>query len=194
MACSTNTLNTPWHRYALVAELARRLESKSPWFGKTALQKLVYILQELFGVDCGYRFELYTHGPFTSQLLADLDLAESFGAVRVNYGEIPGGYAGYKIAAAEKNDAIRAKGAAFIEQYRDAIDDMVEEFGDLPTKDLELRATIIYADRDARRSGNSFTREEFIGLVKKIKPRFSESNISEALSELEKHDHVIQRC
>ena len=78
MACS---INTPWHRYALVAELTSRLEGKSPWFGKTALQKLVYILQEAFDVDCGYDFQLYTHGPFTSQLLADLDLAESFGAV-----------------------------------------------------------------------------------------------------------------
>jgi uncharacterized protein len=190
MACS---INTPWHRYALVAELTRRLERKSPWFGKTALQKLVYILQEAFGVDCGYRFQLYTHGPFTSQLLADLDLVESFGAVRVNYVQVPGGYAGYKIAAATKNDAIRSKGEQFIDQYSSSIDKVVDQFGSLPTRDLELRATIIYADKDAERSGNLRTRDEFIALVKGIKPRFSESEISDATSELEKNGHVIGR-
>jgi len=190
MACS---INTPWHRYALVAELTHRLESKSPWFGKTALQKLVYILQEAFGVNCGYSFQLYTHGPFTSQLLADLDLVESFGAVRVNYVQIPGGYAGYKISTGEKNDDIRAKGEEFIEQYGDSINKMVEEFGNLATKDLELRATIMFADRDATRSGNPLTREDFVSLVKKIKPRFSECTIAEALSELESNDHVRAR-
>jgi len=190
MACS---VNTPWHRYALVADLTRRLEGKSPWFGKTALQKMVYILQEAFGVDCGYRFQLYTHGPFTSQLLADLDLVESFGAVRVNYVPSSGGFSGYKIAAAEKNAAIRSKGERFLDQHRDSIDNLVDQYGSLTTKDLELRATIIYADKDADRSGRSLTREELIDLVKRIKPRFSESTIAEALSELESNDHVSSR-
>lgn len=186
-------MNTPWHRYALVAELAHLPEAKSPWLGKTALQKLVYILQEVCGVDCGYRFQLYTHGPFTSQPLADLDLTESFGAVRVKFMQMPGGYSGYKITAAEKNDAIRARGAEFIQQHRNSIDQMAEEFGSLATKDLELRATIIYADRDAMHSGSSMTRDDFIDLVRKIKPRFSERTIADALSELERNNHVTAR-
>ena len=105
----------------------------------------------------------------------------------------PGGYAGYKIATGEKNDAIRAKGAIFIDHYRSSIDRMVEEFGSLPTRDLELRATIIYADRDALRTDNPLTRQEFMNLVKKIKPRFDEVTIEEALSELEISGHVNPR-
>jgi hypothetical protein len=114
--------------------------------------------------------------------------------VRVDYVETPDGYGGYKIAVAEKNDAIRARGAKFIDRYQESIDQLVFEFGKLPTKDLELRATIVYADRDAMRSSKSLGRDEFVGLVKKVKPRFSEPSISEALSELESNHHVTQRA
>ena len=79
------TINIPWHRYALIAELTQRLEGKSSQFGKTSLQKMIYLLQELSGVTTNYQFSLYTHGPFTGQLLGDLDLVEALGAVRVQY-------------------------------------------------------------------------------------------------------------
>lgn len=190
MACS---LNIPWHRYALVADLARRLENKSPTFGKSTLQKLVYILQVAFGVKCGYSFQLQTYGPYTSQLLADLDLVEHFRAVRVSYVSRSEGNFDYRITAAERNDVIRAKGAPFLDQSRSSIDKLVEEFGDLSPKDLDLRAMIIRADRDARRSGDTLTRDEFIALVKGVRPKRSEGTISEALSELERNGHVTAR-
>jgi len=79
------TINIPWHRYALIAELTQRLEGKSSQFGKTSLQKIIYLLQELSGVTTNYQFSLYTHGPFTGQILGDLDLVEALGAVRVQY-------------------------------------------------------------------------------------------------------------
>ena len=77
------SLELPWHRYALIAELAKRFEPVSRQFGKTALQKLVYFLQTIYGVDCGYAYEFYSYGPFASQLLNDLDLVAHFGGVSV---------------------------------------------------------------------------------------------------------------
>ena len=44
------TVNIPWNRYALTAELAKRLDGLSPQFGKTALQKVVFFLQEVYGM------------------------------------------------------------------------------------------------------------------------------------------------
>lgn len=55
-----------WARYALIAELAERLRERP--FGRTALQKLTYLLQELHGVDTGYEFPLHTYGPYSSGL------------------------------------------------------------------------------------------------------------------------------
>jgi uncharacterized protein YwgA len=86
----------PYDRYALIAELAHRSDS----LGRTSLQKKIYLLQTLFYVNLGYDFTLYTYGPFTSEILSDLDVAEAMGAVRVNsvassYGDcLPIGQAG----------------------------------------------------------------------------------------------------
>jgi len=48
-----------WDQYGLMAELALKLKGVSPQFGKTVLQKLVYILQEIYRVPCGYDYILY---------------------------------------------------------------------------------------------------------------------------------------
>src|SRR2546429_4005979 len=66
-------LDLPMERYGLIADLAYRMSQKGFAFGKTALQKLVYFLQELYGIDVGYRFRPYNYGPFDSTLLAELD-------------------------------------------------------------------------------------------------------------------------
>lgn len=181
-------VNTPWHRYALIAELAQRLEAKSAQFGKTSLQKIVYLLQELGNVSTNYHFSLYTHGPFTAQLLGDLDLVEALGAVKVQY--VPAGYGGYQISPSTELKAIRDKVPEFLDENRDAIDKVVDEFGEFSAKELELRSTIVYLDRETKRSKKSLDRSGFIGLVKKIKPRFSEETIEKALVKLEKNNYL----
>ncbi len=181
-------VNTPWHRYALIAELAQRLEGKSAQFGKTSLQKMVYLLQELENVSTNYKFSLYTHGPFTAQLLGDLDLVEALGAVKIQY--VLAGHGGYQISPCSESKAIRDKAAEFLDENRDAIEQVVNEFGGFSAKELELRSTIVYLDREIKRSKKSMDRGGFIGLVKNIKPRFSEEAIEKALVELENQDYV----
>ena len=181
-------INTPWHRYALIAELAQRLEGKSPQFGKTSLQKLVYLLQELNDVPTDYQFSLYTHGPFTAQLLGDLDLVEALGAVKVHY--VISGYGGYQISPDREAEPIRDKAAEFLDANKAAIETVVDEFGAFSAKDLELRSTIVYLDRDVKRSKKDLDRSDFIELAKKIKPRFTEDAIEKALGELE-HKHYV---
>ncbi|MFH0822091.1 MAG: hypothetical protein V2B18_05020 [Pseudomonadota bacterium] len=188
MACK---INTPWHRYALIAELARRLEDKSPQFGKTSLQKMIYLLQELGGIPADYRFSLYTHGPFTAQLLGDLDLVEALGAVKVNY--VTSGYGGYQISPDREFEPIRDKASEFLHANKAAIERLVDEFGAFSAKDLELRSTIVFLDRNVKRSKKDLDRGNFIGLVKKVKPRFTEDAIAEALEELEKKNYVDDR-
>lgn len=184
-------INTPWHRYALIAELAQRLESTSRQFGKTSLQKMIYLLQELNEVPTNYQFSLYTHGPFTAQLLGDLDLVEALGAVKVQY--VVSGYGGYQISPGSEWKVIRDKDAQFLKENKDAIDRVVDEFGAFSAKDLELRSTIVYLDRDVKRSKKDLDRDNFIGLVKNVKPRFTEDAIAQALEELEKNNYVDVR-
>jgi uncharacterized protein len=184
-------INTPWHRYALIAELAQRLEGKPTQFGKTSLQKMIYLLQELNDVSTNYQFSLYTHGPFTAQLLGDLDLVESLGAVKVQY--VISGYGGYQISPDRELGPIRDKATEFLDANKAAIEKLIDEFGAYSAKDLELRSTIVYLDRDVERSKKDLDGGDFIRLVKKVKPRFTEDAIAKALDELENKGYVTAR-
>lgn len=175
----------PWNRYGLIAELASRLEHTSLQFGKTVLQKMVYLLQELYGIECGYEFTLYTYGPFDSLLLLDLDQVEALEGVSVRpLHSITGGYL---IKPGTANAAVREKAAGFLDALgtKRAMDDLVREFGRSSAKDLELLATMVYVDKDARKSGELLTRRELAKRVREIKIRFSTMEVDDAISRLE---------
>ncbi|MCX5861240.1 MAG: hypothetical protein NTW27_03825 [Deltaproteobacteria bacterium] len=70
-------------------------------------------MQELSGVTTNYQFSLYTHGPFTGQLLGDLDLVETLGAVRVQY--VISAFGGYKISPGRELEPIRDKALGELE-------------------------------------------------------------------------------
>lgn len=183
-------INIPWNRYALIVELSDRLKNRCPQFGKTVLQKMVYLLQELYGVDCGYRFDLYTYGPFSSELLQDLDLVENIGGVNVV--PVTSGAGGYQILPGEHAESLKNKATDFLsdEQIASSLDNLVADFGNYWAKDLELRTTIIYASRDMKRSGNPITRSDLVRIVREIKPRFTDTEVQQAIDELEKRGYI----
>jgi uncharacterized protein YwgA len=186
----TNTIDIPWKRYALIAELAKRLEPVSPQFGKTALQKLVFFLQEVYEIDCGYDFSLYSYGPFDSQLLGDLDLVEHWGCVSVTrINNTPGGY---QIRPADGVDSIRDKAAGFLDATRtkQAIDDLIAIYGAMTAKDLELRATTVYVAKNLKTKWTLVPKENVCDLVGQIKPKFTAQEIEQAVMELSERDHI----
>lgn len=175
-----------WRRYAVIGEIADRMQDKGNAFGKTALQKLVYFLQELHGVDMGYEFSLYTYGPFSSALMADLDTAKELGVVSVKY---EGPTAGYSIEPGPSK-RIRDKAREFTEQNQKAIEDTVTEFGGRWARELELRATILFVERDAWSSGDEPAAGKVVETVHDLKPHFSDDQIRGALNELVDRGYV----
>jgi len=180
----TVSLDIPWQRYSLITKLAQCCEGKCPQFGKTALQKMVYLLQEVFHIDCGYDFELYAYGPFASQLLQDLDLVEHTGAVKIQPVKFRAG--GYKIIPSSQADALIEKGMKFLSQkdVKKAIESLINEFGHLWAKDLELRATIIFVQRDYQRQEKYLSSDKLEDIIKQIKPKFPVTEIRAAIEEL----------
>jgi uncharacterized protein len=180
----------PWHRYALIGALAQELEGRSPGvFGKTHVQKLVYFLQELFETDGGYEFTMYTYGPFSASLMADLDVADGLEVIRLDYLPKAGAY---NIVPGPKLQKAQSRAADFLRQHADAIQKVVRLFGDLRAKDLELRATILFVDRDARRRDAPLDREHLVSRVQAIKPHFSREQVDQAVLEMREHKFVIQ--
>lgn len=185
-----NTFTIPWNRYALIPELAGKLADVSPQFGKTALQKMVFLLQEIYGVDCGYDFTLYSYGPFDSQLLGDLDLVESWGCVKVEKAKSSAG--GYRIVPAGEAGKIRDKASDFLdsESTQSAMNELIENYGGKSARDLELRATLIYVDKDWQRRKGLPSRKALYDIVHEIKPKFSDADMNSAINELESLGHI----
>lgn len=140
-------------------------------FGRTKLVKSLYFLQALRNVPLGYRFRLYSYGPYDSAVLDDLDYASTLGQVRVKTIHYCGGY-GYNISTPESPVEQTDK---FTTQYEEDLEWVVEQFGSYSPSELELAATIVFADRESSEQ----TCDELKDTVGQIKPHFDADEIVE---------------
>ena len=124
----------PWERYALVSEIVRRFAESHRRLGKTALQKMVFLLQRLYGVDCGYSYTLYTYGPYCADVARDLDVVAAFGGAEVLY---DWGINGYCIRPGAANAELRQGAVGFLDQIAYHLDRLILDFGRFNAKDLD---------------------------------------------------------
>jgi uncharacterized protein len=167
-------------RIALITELASRLNDR---LGRTGLMKLIFFLQSRRDLQLGYSFRLYNYGPYDSQVMGDLKIAEGLGAVRSKSFEWPGG-TGYTIGLGENASSILATAKTELSNARDAIDWVVSEFGSRNAADLEIASTIIYVDDSALSDDRKLSFEELVSSVHSIKPRHSEETIAQEVRTL----------
>jgi catechol 2,3-dioxygenase-like lactoylglutathione lyase family enzyme len=59
-------------RAAVLSDLIQQMRAHDSWCGETHVQKATYFLQDLLGVDLGYDFVVYKHGPFSFDLRDEL--------------------------------------------------------------------------------------------------------------------------
>lgn len=177
-------------RLAVITELASR--TPGGYVGRTALMKFCYLLQTVRGVPLGYRFTLYSYGPFDSSVLLDLNTAETLRAVQSNLTFYPGGY-GYQISKGESGDSILQEGAQFLRKYRKDIDWVLEQFGSHGSADLELESTIVYVDREADRKAERLSADQLAQRVRDVKPHFTENYIREKVAAL-REQGLLKSC
>lgn len=182
--------HSPEESSALIAELAKRLDGVSPQFGKTALQKLVYLLQAVYGIDCGYDFGLYSYGPFDSRLLGDLDVAEHWEYVSVRRGPDP--FGGYQILPAKGAVSVKTESSKLLSSAatQSALHELVETYGGMSARDLELRATTVYVSCELLRGGSPPCEEDVCDSVGQVKPKFDRDEIRQAVQELAGRGHI----
>jgi len=171
----------PWERYALIADLIKRFHDQGTTLRKTALQKLVFLLQRVFTVDCDYGYTLYTYGPYCADLARDLDIVEGLGGAEVTY---DGSCGGYEIRPGSTTDELRGRAADFLDQIAEPLDRLIADYGRSTAKDLELRSTIIYLAKPGRST------QELVRMVNGVKPHFTEAQIDVARRELEQNDYL----
>lgn len=170
-------------RIGVLAEIASQKQSKRGRLGKTAMQKLVHLLQEAYHVPLDYRFSLYTYGPYDSQVMNDLDYADAIGALAIHYDDD----AGYRIESGPQEDMIERYRAEMMAEHGDAINRLIEDYGDLNARDLELRSTLFYI---ASEKDNVKTRHELAERLKSIKPKYTDHDIQSGIDDLLAKGHL----
>lgn len=153
----------------------RQMVEHRKGLGRTAVMKLLYLLQAVRGVPLGYRFELYLYGPYASDVLDDIASAEIWGLVReevVDYGEY--GY-GYQIYPCDGLDVLPKKAAEFAKKYESGIQWVVSQFGQFSAAELELIGTIVWVYLRAQEDGEAIFEEQLIQLALRLKPHFTEA-------------------
>ncbi len=167
-------------RACVLATIAKRRKTCKTSLGKTALMKLVYIAQEVYGLDLGYRFNLYTYGPYDSDVMGDIDYAEAIDFLDVHYNA----ESGYRIIPG--TDFTPESCGSLPKEDEQKIEALFDDFGTFNARELELRATIIYVLKDAP----SLEDKDTIKRVQKLKPKYDSDEIEEALSGLKSTSRI----
>lgn len=157
-------------RFGVFVQLAEDLSGN---LGRTSLMKLCYFLQALKRVPLEYTFSLYSYGPFDSEVLSDLQTAESMGVLYSGVEHYPGGYK-YDIRPAEKSQKVKELTKEFLTKYKKEIEWVTQVFGNRSAADLELLSTILFVHEEERINDN----QKLLERVNSIKPHFSLSQIA----------------
>jgi len=168
-----------WARYALITHLAKEIGG-SQQFGKKAVQKVVYLLQELGRVPVGFRFTFYTYGVFSSELANTLGVVEGLEGIKVDYDENQNTY---RIAPGVKAGKLEKRGEDFLIRYKDAIAEIVSFAKPRTAKRLELISTIVFVKKNEDLD-NNFDDEKLIQRVRELKPQFDDQEIMAGISAL----------
>ena len=160
------------------------LVEKKPGLGRTTAMKLCYFLQTLRNVPLGYRFTLYSYGPFDSSVLSDLASAEALGGVESKTVLYSGGY-GYEISPAGKSRLVKGLASDFIKKYGSDLNWVVDQFGKFGSADLELLSTIVYVDRESAHPKSRQTPDELAEKVHEVKPHFDKPYVKKKVAHLQ---------
>ncbi|MBI1388370.1 MAG: hypothetical protein GC154_07975 [bacterium] len=168
---------------SVILELIKKSNSKK--LGHTAIMKYLFLLQELKKAPLGYDFRLYTYGPYDSDVLNHLEVAESLGATSTSIVPYPKGY-GYEVKIGPNDGSIRSSCEDLLETQKGNIDWIVKTFNGKNASELELASTIVYVHLNKKHKKEDSLKEE----VKKIKPHFPMEKITSMLDFLRENNVI----
>jgi hypothetical protein len=173
-----------------LATISALVQQASPHpLGRTAIMKLVYFLQTLRNVPLGYDFRIYTYGPYDSQVLEDLKIAELKSAVKSSVV----GYAmgtGYAITPGMEAGSVVARSPS-ISSFMADIASVIADFGNRSAIDLEMASTIVFVDRIEASSGRPATIPEAAQKVREMKPRLDVGRIVQEAHSLKEKGYIM---
>jgi uncharacterized protein YwgA len=160
--------------YGLLAKIAELGHEKRINVNREKLQKLVFLLSELEPVDTGYRFRFFTYGPFSSALAGDVDYLSHIGVFEPQDNERS------SICLGRKAQKVRDLLGERLKDQEQAIEKVVDAFGDLSTKQLEVLSTLVYVKSHTPPNDN----QSLVSKTKQLKPSLPDNVIEECIDSL----------
>ena len=137
--------------------------------GNTLVQKMLYLLTRQDVVDFDY--SMYYHGPYSSEVSGELSFAEDVGIVESEWNPDKG----YFIKPASQLTKFESH---VTENERQAIDGIVEKYGEFMAKDLSIIATALYL-----KDNFNTPDEDLVEKVHDLKRKYSAEHIEKLLEE-----------
>src|SRR5690554_5425575 len=151
------------------------MDERNFTLGKTALQKLIYLLKMLFDSGVDYEYELYIYGPYSRELASDFEYLAAVDIIDSKF-KNNDDYGGYKIQPGRKVKTAVEKAEDFIKANNENLDRVIDKFGKMTARELELKPTILYLNRE-----EGLKTCEIGKRVKAIKPYFDLQEIEEGI-------------
>lgn len=167
-------MNDVMSRLLILRMIVAMGEKNLPWCGSIAMQKLVYLLEHVFGANIGYAYGLHQLGPYSHELASDLSLGEQCHLWRgdtVHAIAGAGSYSGKRYQVDDAGDELaRATPTADAEwtRIRPSVELLFGSVGGSTGRDLELIATIHYL-----REVQGVPEEELWEVLHALKPKYS---------------------
>lgn len=158
-----------WNQYSLIAELVLKLEKVT----KTILQKLIYVLQEVYKIHFGYEYNFHNYGLYSEKLAEDLNFFVALEGIDIEWEKD-----GYKVKKTHKTEHFKEKGGEFLDRHFPQIDKVIKNFGNMNIKDLNLLTIMIYALKEKKYD------EDLKELIGELNPYYTQDRIGSVYKEL----------
>jgi uncharacterized protein YwgA len=159
--------------------------------GKTAIMKYLYLLQKVYKIPLGYEYSIYTYGPYASEVMSDIDYAETKDIINIEEEDYKNGIRGYSITPSHQAADTIKREKKLIAKYEAPIQQMLSLFSEKNARELELSTTIVYVYSNFIENG--WETEEVPDDVKNIKPYFDIQTIKDEYERL-KHIGVLTKA
>jgi uncharacterized protein YwgA len=178
-------------RLLTVHHLIQAAKDDVPWLGNLAIQKLIYLVEYVMGVQLGYTYGLHHLGPYSFDLAGDLDLGEQLGLWKITpvTKDYPAGpfngvqydtcgektiYANFK-----PDEATRSEAEKLWTVLQQRLEKLLPFVKDASGRDLELLATIHYLQ-----TVQAVPHVDLWEILHALKPKYSESQFNRGLQKI----------
>ena len=178
-------------RKAVIAALAERLHQRKSWCGETHLQKAIYLLQELAGVEFGFDFILYKHGSFSFDLRGELAEMRADGIMQLEPRPYP--YGPTLLVPEEEATRLRQRFPRTLRANESQLDFVADWLGDMGAPRLEQLSTAFFVTRQLPGRTVEERATELISLKPHVTRDAARWAVSEVDKKTEKAPHTLAR-